>query len=366
MPDPSLLEREPQLAALHELLSGARAGEGGSATIVAPAGLGKSRLLAEAAALARDADMEVVAARGDELEREFSFGVVLSLLGPAVARADEAERTRLLRGAAGLAAPLVAGVRPAEALASEQQAFSLLHGLHWLVANLAERRPLLVAVDDAHWADEMSLRFVHYLLQRVDELPVALLVAARPESEVGPGSSGGSRGIGSHARSSSSRSPTRPWPARARAARRGRRGRVLRRLRAGEREQPVLPRRAALRPERRRPAAHRGVRVRRRGCRRRRGGAGRPAPPGRARARRRRPRPRRARSRGRDALTPPEHQIAELAAGGASNREIAEALFVTRKTVEAHLAAAYRKLDVSSRRELADRLDAPDPLEVPQ
>jgi DNA-binding CsgD family transcriptional regulator len=187
MPDPSLLEREAQLAALNELLSGARAGEGGCAAIVAAAGLGKSRLLAEAAAAARDQGMEVIAARGDELEREFSFGIVLSLLGPVAARADEDERARLLRGAAGLAAPLVVGARPEEALASEHQAFSLLHGLHWLVANLAERRPLLLAVDDAHWADEMSLRFLHYLLQRVDELPVALVVAARPESEVGPG-----------------------------------------------------------------------------------------------------------------------------------------------------------------------------------
>src|SRR4051812_5776922 len=148
MPDPSLLEREEQLAALDELLSGARAGDGGCAAVVAPAGLGKSRLLAEAAASARAAGVEGIAARGDELEREFSFGVVLSLLGPVLARADEAERGRLLRGAAGLAAPLVAGARPAEALASDQQAFSLLHGLHWLVANLAESRPVLLSVDD--------------------------------------------------------------------------------------------------------------------------------------------------------------------------------------------------------------------------
>src|SRR4051794_34184325 len=187
MPDPSPLEREEQLASLDELLTGARAGVGGCAAVVAPAGLGKSRLLAEVAESARASGMDVVTARGDELEREFSFGVVLSLLGPGVARADEDERDRLLRGAAGLAAPLVAGARPAEALASDQQAFSLFHGLHWLVANLAERRPLLLSVDDAHWADEMSLRFVHYLLQRIDELPVALLVAARPEAEVGPG-----------------------------------------------------------------------------------------------------------------------------------------------------------------------------------
>ncbi len=52
-------------------------------------------------------------------------------------------------------------------------------------------------------------------------------------------------------------------------------------------------------------------------------------------------------------LTPSERRIAELAAGGNSNREIAQMLFVTPKTVEYHLRNAYRKLDIESRRELA-------------
>jgi DNA-binding CsgD family transcriptional regulator len=53
-----------------------------------------------------------------------------------------------------------------------------------------------------------------------------------------------------------------------------------------------------------------------------------------------------------EALTPSERRIATMAAGGMSNREIAEALFLTRKTIEMHLGAAYRKLGVSSRDEL--------------
>jgi DNA-binding CsgD family transcriptional regulator len=61
--------------------------------------------------------------------------------------------------------------------------------------------------------------------------------------------------------------------------------------------------------------------------------------------------PRRAAS-GLASLTPSEQRIVELAAAGASNREIAQALFVTVKTVEMHLGNAYRKLDVSSRRDL--------------
>jgi DNA-binding CsgD family transcriptional regulator/energy-coupling factor transporter ATP-binding protein EcfA2 len=61
-------------------------------------------------------------------------------------------------------------------------------------------------------------------------------------------------------------------------------------------------------------------------------------------------------SSGRDVLTPGERRVAELAALGHTNREIAQALFVTQKAVEWHLANAYRKLEIRSRRELAERL----------
>ena len=59
---------------------------------------------------------------------------------------------------------------------------------------------------------------------------------------------------------------------------------------------------------------------------------------------------------GADSLTPSELRVAELAANGGTNREIAQTLFVTEKTVETHLGHAFRKLDVSSRRQLPDVL----------
>ena len=71
------------------------------------------------------------------------------------------------------------------------------------------------------------------------------------------------------------------------------------------------------------------------------------------------PRPRRPALRGRDALTPRELRLAEMAAAGMTNREIAEALFITTKTVETHLRHAYGKLDIASRRELSDALALP-------
>lgn len=55
----------------------------------------------------------------------------------------------------------------------------MLHGLFWLTANLAERTPLLIAVDDAHWADAASLRFLVYLAGRLAGLPAMLTIGLR-------------------------------------------------------------------------------------------------------------------------------------------------------------------------------------------
>jgi DNA-binding CsgD family transcriptional regulator/tetratricopeptide (TPR) repeat protein len=67
-------------------------------------------------------------------------------------------------------------------------------------------------------------------------------------------------------------------------------------------------------------------------------------------------RPRTTGRSGAQSLTPSERRVAELAAGGQTNREIAQTLFVTEKTVETHLGRAFRKLDVTSRRQLPDVL----------
>ena len=67
-------------------------------------------------------------------------------------------------------------------------------------------------------------------------------------------------------------------------------------------------------------------------------------------------RPRRTERAGADSLTPSERRVVELAATGGTNREIAQTLFVTEKTVETHLGRSFRKLDISSRRQLPDVL----------
>jgi DNA-binding CsgD family transcriptional regulator len=161
------------------VLAAAREGRGGLIIFEGNAGKGKSRLLAEAAALARDAGMGVLQARGDEAEREFPFGVALRLLEPPLHRADAAEEVELFGGAAELARPLLEAGLPASRGPRGFEFFSLAHGLYWVTHNLAETRPLLVLVDDLHWADTPSLRFLGYLARRIGDLPIALVTARR-------------------------------------------------------------------------------------------------------------------------------------------------------------------------------------------
>ena len=67
-------------------------------------------------------------------------------------------------------------------------------------------------------------------------------------------------------------------------------------------------------------------------------------------------RPRQAAIEGEAALTPRQREICALAAAGKGNREIANALFLSIKTVETHLAAGYRKLGINSRAEIGAAL----------
>jgi predicted ATPase len=179
-----LLEREAEVATLAAMVDAARAGEGRLVAIEGSAGIGKTRLLAEVRATAVDAGLDILAARAGELEREFAFGVVRQLFESLLTTSSADERAELLSGAAAFAAPLFdqSQLRFGDG-ASGDASFATLHGLYWLAANIALRRPLLLAVDDMHWADAASLRWLGYLARRLEGLPLLLAVATRPRSE---------------------------------------------------------------------------------------------------------------------------------------------------------------------------------------
>src|SRR3954451_7268659 len=99
--DRALLERGDELEAIEAALASARAGSGSCVVLEGGARLGKSRLAAAAAERAREASMRVLSARGADLERDFTFGVVIQLFEPLLADGREG-RDGLLSGAAAL------------------------------------------------------------------------------------------------------------------------------------------------------------------------------------------------------------------------------------------------------------------------
>jgi DNA-binding CsgD family transcriptional regulator len=179
-----LLERHQELERIEAALTEARTGRGTFVVIEGPAGIGKTALLAAARTVAAESGMRVLRSRGAELERDFAFGVVRQLFEPALSEASEVERGELLQGGAGAAAELLSfpGAPAAEPPSPcVDPSFVILHGLYWLCANLAARGPLCVVVDDAHWADAPSLRYLAFLVTRLHELSIALVLATRPQ-----------------------------------------------------------------------------------------------------------------------------------------------------------------------------------------
>ena len=165
-----LVGREDQLAALDEVLAGARGGRGRVTLVAGEPGIGKTRLAEEAARRAAAAGMQVAWGRcheGDgapalwpwaqvvrQLAAELGPGQLASMLGPSGAWLG-----RLLPELAGPTPP--AGPRPVADLGAAR--FQLNQAGAGLLRRLAEARPLLVVVDDLHWADVPSLSLLSFL-----------------------------------------------------------------------------------------------------------------------------------------------------------------------------------------------------------
>jgi DNA-binding NarL/FixJ family response regulator len=180
-PVSGLHDRETELALAARAIERATSSAGGTLLVEGPPGIGKTTLLAAIRTLAADAGMQCLSATGLELETPFPYGVVGQLLELRVAGAPPSERAELLAGAARLSGP-VFGLRSpgAPVAAAGVDSYPLLHGLYWLAVNVAARRPLLLLVDDAQWADGPSLKWLAYAAARLEDVPILLVLAARP------------------------------------------------------------------------------------------------------------------------------------------------------------------------------------------
>jgi DNA-binding SARP family transcriptional activator/DNA-binding CsgD family transcriptional regulator len=171
---PTLVDREPELARLRSCFEDAATGQAGLALIHGPAGIGKSSLLHEVRRIAVEAGGTVLTARGSQLEKAFGLGVVRQLFEPVLV--DERSRSTLLTGAAENAGAVFDAVDDAH---RSEGLFGVLHGLYWLTVNLAAQGPLVLAVDDLQWCDTGSLRYLAYLLHRLEGLPVLVVATLR-------------------------------------------------------------------------------------------------------------------------------------------------------------------------------------------
>jgi DNA-binding CsgD family transcriptional regulator len=179
-----LLERERELTGLLDAMTAAQRGRGRMVLVEAPAGLGKTSLLKVAAQATGAAGFTCLRARASEFERDFAYGCVRQLLEPVVAKAVGPERDRLFEGAAALSRPLFGPNVAPQPWSWADSSFAMLHGLYWLLGNLADERPVALAVDDLHWADPESLRFLNYLSPRLDGLPLLVTASTRSREAV--------------------------------------------------------------------------------------------------------------------------------------------------------------------------------------
>ena len=167
-----LLDREAERAAIAAAIKSACSGSGSALLVEGAAGIGKTRLLTHACEHAARAGMTVLGARAAEFEDGYAWGVVRQLF-EAEMRADGGQRL------ADDAVALAALALTRDARQGDEDPFAVLHGLYWLTADIAQQAPLLLAVDDLHWADQPSQRFVAHLAHRLEGLAVLLVLTVR-------------------------------------------------------------------------------------------------------------------------------------------------------------------------------------------
>jgi DNA-binding SARP family transcriptional activator/DNA-binding CsgD family transcriptional regulator len=174
-PPDDLVDRDSELARIDCILADSTQAHGSVLLFEGPAGIGKTRLLIETRNRAEAQQAIVLTARGSQLEQQFAFGAVRQLFEPLLRDQRDAD---LLAGAAE-AARAVFDNSPNSAVSLGDGVFNALHGLYWLTANTAGRRPLVLCVDDLQWCDTGSLRFFAYLARRLEGMPVVLATTLR-------------------------------------------------------------------------------------------------------------------------------------------------------------------------------------------
>uniref|UniRef100_A0AAU3I8H2 AAA family ATPase n=1 Tax=Streptomyces sp. NBC_01393 TaxID=2903851 RepID=A0AAU3I8H2_9ACTN len=177
----SLWEREEEVATLEGAITALRADSSTSGTLLVlsgEAGLGKTALLAEVRRIAESSGCAVWSARGGETVTSVPFNVVRQLLQPALVSLLPEEAREYLGDWYDIAGPALGIAEPGDRQPDPQ---GVCDGLVAAVRRLAKRDwPLVLLIDDAHWADQETLRWLAAFAERLDDLSVLVVVARRP------------------------------------------------------------------------------------------------------------------------------------------------------------------------------------------
>jgi predicted ATPase len=177
-----LVGRQFELNALGDALAGLETRSQGFVQIVGEQGIGKTRLLAELCALAERRRYLVFTGRSSEFEQTQPFGVLVDALGDFLSSLDGRELEELDIELDGLAAIFpslgrLAGHPSATLPADRHRGFQ---AVRLLLDALSRRRPVVLALDDVHWADAASGELLSFLLRRRPTGRVLVVMAFRP------------------------------------------------------------------------------------------------------------------------------------------------------------------------------------------
>jgi DNA-binding CsgD family transcriptional regulator len=175
-PSAPLIGRRDESAAIQAALAAVGQGTGHLLLFVGEAGIGKTRLIDEALALAVAAGMTTLRARAEELDARRPFGAIAACLGitPTVEDPPRREIARVLFG------DLSSWAETLRAAGGHETEFRLVDAMVVLVEELCAKGPVVLALDDLQWADPSTLHVLHRLGRSVGQLPLLLCGALRP------------------------------------------------------------------------------------------------------------------------------------------------------------------------------------------
>ncbi len=185
-PDAAFVGRDRVMEELLARLERVAAGHGGLALLAGEPGIGKTRTAQELAAVARGRGARLLEGRCYEGEGAPAFWPWIQILRAAAAELDDAALRRQLGSGASDVSSLVPEIRarlpevaPPETLDSEEARFRLFDSVTGFLRNLARERPLVVLLDDLHWADEPTLLLLRFLAPELGGMALLLLGAYR-------------------------------------------------------------------------------------------------------------------------------------------------------------------------------------------